>query len=555
MIRRFWFPFAFACAIGVFLLMTNNVVAFANGGSCDPWYFFGRFFNGDQLATLSQSRESSRLPLFMLGYVLNRVFSGIAADYANFLILFVAASAPVYFATRRLFGITAALIAVIFFSTSPQIISNFSVTFSAPAIAASAIAMLLAVAASTTSSRANRVYLLLAAGFFWAAAIHGHLFSLSFNFAVALYCLDWSRRPFGAFLRELAEKWCLLLGGALLATAFIGLINVVVLHGSFLFFLNQYNAIYTVNIQDYEKPNWYLNGGRGALLLAGIAATAVQWLWVARRGIDAPGIPRYLTALIPFSAILLVQIGYRIAGGLPLQYDYYFAFIMPSLALLVGSLVPHATLNRSLTIAAVAGYLVLSLAGDFGRPDLVIQTLTTFPPSLVLAIVFALLLLWLPRHPTASVLAALLLCGGLNATIRPEGMGSGVWYSGDFRDGYSRLHTGMAFLSRFRFTTMPKFWLSAGTWEMLAYPRSFDYCWVDTALPAFQTPKDPNYNPNMEKFAAGDELVMIPKDAAAYTGAEHTLATRGLRFDELGRHDVDFAGTSYLIVLGTLQTR
>lgn len=547
-------PVMLTLAVGIALCAANSNLPFANGGNCDPWYFFGRFFNADQLATLSQSRESSRLPLFIVGYIATRLFGGVSADYVNFFVLFVAAALAVYYATKRLFGLTAAVAATIFFTTNPQIVGNFSVDFSAPAVTFSALAMALAIAASTMQAGTKRVAALLAAGFFWGTAIHGHLFSLSFNFAVTLYCLDWKRRPVVSFLRDAIVRWVLLLIGAVLATVFFGLINLLILHGNFLFFMNQYNAIYTVNISDYEKPLWFFLGGRGALLLVGLGATVVQWVWVLRRGFGAPEVRAFLTALIPYTAIELMQAGYRLAGGLPLQYDYYFVFIMPSLALLIGSIVGRARLGRTLSVVALIVFLAGSLAGDFGGLDLAWQSTSTFPPNLAIAIVLAVVFIALLRFPRATVLASVVLLIGLNATIRPEKFGLFLWDGSGGRDAYARLRMGMAFISSHRFPVLPKFWINANgpLWETIAYPRSYMQCSVDIALPDFLKPSSPYYAAGTEVFSAGDYLVMIPRDVTDLSKAIERLHARGLTFKEMGRRNIASDGIDYLIVVGKL---
>ncbi len=72
------------------------------------------------------------------------------------------------------------------------------------------------------------------------------------------------------------------LGGAVVATVFFGAVTALVYHGSFWFFIDQYNAIASVNTIDYIKPNWYLLGGRGAFVLLGFAINVAQLLWLRR---------------------------------------------------------------------------------------------------------------------------------------------------------------------------------------------------------------------------------------------------------------------------------
>jgi hypothetical protein len=547
-------PLTLCTAIAAFFILTNQSIPFANGGNCDPWYFFGRFFLADQVPMLGSTRTGSRIPAAIIGVVTTRLFRGVTADYANFLILFVSAGAAVYFAAKRLFGVYAAIFATIFFATEPLNIGNFSVTFSAPTVAYSAIAMALAVTASTMTSGIRRAAVLLTAGFFWASAIHGHLYSLSYNFIVTLYCLDWgTRQPIVRFLRDAMGKWILLMSGALIATIFFGLINHFLFHGSFFFFEKQYDDIFTVLVAPYVKPNWYFVAGRGALLLLGAAVFVVQGVRILRSGLAATD-RGVLTALIPFGVLELAQIAYTIHGGITLQYDYYFVWLLAPLALLVASLVRHVPLTRRLT-TVLCVFLAACLLADFGRFDVIWQGVTEFPPSLAIAVLIIPALFWLSKYPTPALLVIVLLLAGLNGTIRPEKFGAPLWDPGNGRDVYSRLRTGMEFISSYRFEKEPKFWLNTTgpMWETIAYPRSYNYCLIDTVLPNFLPTTDPNYTHDSETFAAGDYLVMVPHDADALAKALKTLSKRGLRFQEIARKTVSEYGLDYLIVIGRLR--
>ncbi len=552
LIENLLLPIALAGAIALFLVLTNKNIPFANGGNCDPWRYFGHFFIGDQLAMLGPTRAGARLPTILIGYLSTQLFKGVLADYVNFFVLFVSATVAVYLAAKRLFGLLPALVAAIFFATDPLVIGNYSVTYTSPAFTYTMIAIAFAIFAATLAPGGKQTAAVVAAGFFWGTAIHAHLYSLSYNFVIVLYVLDWSLRPIRDVAREIAVKWGLLLAGTVIATLTFCLINALFFHGTFWFFLKQYQDAFTALVGPFEKANWYLTGGRGAVLVAGTAAAAAGF-WLLRRG-TAEGRKELLTALVPFATLELAQIAYTFLGGITLEYDYYFVWLIGPLALLIASLAARVTLRGATAIVAVGVYLIASLAADFGRLDTAWQGFTAFPPSLAVAILLVAVAAWFPRYPKATILAAFLILTLMNATIRPEKIGIAAW-EGNNGDVYRRLRPGLEFISGFRFTTRPKFWLNIDgpMWETIAYPRSYDNaCLVDTALPNFLRPGDSGYNRDSENFAAGDNFVMVPSDAKALSEAVANLKARGLNFQEMGRKSISYQGLAYIIVVGRL---
>ncbi len=550
-------PLILTFGIAAFLLVTNRHIPFANAMNCDPWHYFGRFTLQDQIpAMMGQTRAGSRMPGTLPGFIFTHFLSDLRADYAYFLFLFVLAVGAVYFAAKRLFGTWPAIVAAVFFATQPLIVGNYSVTYTSSAVTYSAIALALAVFASTLGSGTKAILAVLATGFMWGTAVHTHLYSLSYNLVIPLYCVVWTAKPFADYAREVIWKLVLLAAGALIATLFFGAINASFLHGDFFFFIKQYQDAFTALVVEFQKPNWYLLGGRGAILLVGAAACVSQVLWIRGYAPDDIDRSRALTALIPFAALEIAQVGYTIHGGITLQYDYYIVWMLAPLAILLASLVSHVQLDGPALVAVLVGYTVLCLASDFGRSDQLWQAYTPFPPFMFLGVVLALALLLIPMVRMPALLATLLVVALLDATIRPEKIGLAVWEGPSEHDNYLRATQGMAFVSSFHFATRPKFWIDTSGpngWETVAYPRSFDYCVIDGNIPRFDSAASPDYNVGAETFNPKDYLVMTPKDEIALTAALAALKTeRHLSFSEIARKTISFGGFGYLIVIGQL---
>lgn len=549
------FPLGLSIGIGLFLLATNHHIPFANAGNCDPWHYFGRFFIQDQVPMMGPTRAGGRMPGTLPGYLLTRIFHGVQADYANFLLWYVAAIVSVYAAARKLFGVTPAVFAALFFATEPLIVGDYSVTYTAPAVTYCALTIAFAIYAANAQRPSAAVLLTLVTGFFWGTSIHAHLYSLSYSLITPLYCLTWTKKSGAAYVREFVWKFALLAVGAAFATVFFGLVSVLFLHGSFAFWSRQYADAFTALVVEYQKANWYLLGGRAALLILGAAACAVSAITVVRGRFSEASRRNILTALVPFAVLELAQIGYTIHGGITLEYDYYIVWLIAPLSLLLASCVSSAALRPGQKLAAVGIFGVLALAGDFGRLDLLWQGATAIPPSLVLSVLFAILLFFLPREPGRLLLVTLIVVAAIGATTRPEKVGLPVWEGESAHDVYVRAREGMEFVSTFHFPKRPRFWVNtSGTWgwQTIAIPRSYDYCVIDTALPAFLPSTNPAYNADAEAFSPGDYLVMTPKDASDLKLALANLAKRGLRFREMGQRNVWFNGDGYLVVVGRL---
>jgi hypothetical protein len=265
-----------------------------------------------------------------------------------------------------------------------------------------------------------------------------------------------------------------------------------------------------------------------------------------------------LTALVPLAALLAFQLGYAAFGGITLEYDYYYVWMVAPIALALALLVNSVKLDRWSAFAIAATYTAATLGstlvrfGSFGPRDF--ATISLGAVAILLAMI--LVMLWRPRALTLC--GVLLLCAVLSATIRPERMGVQVWQqTSDGSAMYARLREGWEFLRDFPFPKLPKFWISTdhAMSETVSYPRGYRYCLIDTALPKFLPPTSEAYNPVAEAFGDGDYMVMAAPDPEAFAQAKSALQQRGLAFDEQRRKLIDHDGVSYLLIIGRLEAK
>ena len=543
-----------AVVIAAFLLLTNASIPFANGGSCDPWHYFGQYFLAAQPSATLPIRDLARVPEFLIGYLLERAVHGIAVQYLNFLIFFVSAATAIYFAVKRLFGFVPATVALIFFAAQPLVIGNYSLTYTEASVSYSALAIAFAIF-SSAEVRGRRIAYVILSGFFWASAIHAHLESLTVNFIVPLYCINWRNASVASQLRDIAEKGVALLAGGLCATAVFGAINVALFHGQFFFFIKQFQAIFTIQIKSYEKPDWYLHSGRGALILLGLVVTAVQGRYVWRRGTVNAETAAILAAIVPFFVMMTAQLVYTFFfDGLSLEYDYWFVWIIAPLAIALGSLISRVSLPMEKAGPLLTVYCAASLVGTLGRGS------EGWPFVVAAAVPFAVVLLllgalgFINSRPAMALCIVLLCLAAIGATVRPEKYGLYAWTGQNQRDTYERVDQGMEYLAGLHLPKVPKFWTIGygDSWETIAYARSYNYCLFQYLLPELLHAGDENFIADNDNFLPGDYLVLAARNDAQLGIALTKLKQQGRTFERLGSQDISYKQLSYVIVVGVV---
>ncbi len=543
----------------LFLFRTKGLIPFDNDGHCDPWTYYGYFFLGDQHAAIGPSRVDYRLPTIFLGFFLGKFFHTIKFDYLNFLILYIGSSMGVYLSARLLFRREAAFISMIFFATSGIMIGTLSTTYTGPSILLSILAIAFAIASSVMTS--YRFFLLVISGAFWGSAIHAHLYSLTYNFILPLYAMQYFRwrlkSPF-PILKDLATILFFQIVGIILATAFWGALNVIFLHGPFIFFIGQFKLAFNILISDYHIPDWFIRREVGAWLLLGVGLSSGLVFWLSRCSWSPNIHSRFYLALIPLVTLEAAQLAYNIFGGITLQYDYYYIWFLTPLAILLAAIIQISTVNPNLILVYTGIFALVCILSTL-HTHIVLQPTSTYP-AMLFALLGGLVALTFSFDSkgqfTLPIFLVLLVLMG--SEIRPERMGVNVWDLPKVNGAatYDRIHAGIRFLSHFHFPKRPKFWISVDSkyqmWETIAYPRMYMYCPVDSLLPKFVPRSSPDWSDSMD-FEANDFLVMVAPNDVLNTEAEANIRhTLGLRVKELQRSWISQNGVSYLISINFL---
>jgi len=525
-------------------------VPFANDGHCDPWYTFGLFYIEPQATHwLPLARQVGRLAEIAPGYALTHMLPGISADYALFYIYYTASVASVYYLTWLLISPRLAIVGAAVFATSPIVLADYSITLDTPALLYNCLSFL-AIAAATRSVRLGQHLLLLfVSGAALGFAVNAHLAILPFacaNYVTYLIYMLLERRRRLIFLSVVSAAI-----GALTSTAALGVANVLFFGGAFMQVLNQLAWVGEVskhNADLYWDSTWFLKTPDAALLCLMLVITTISMFRLrAAKVVTGEALSRVTALSGGVFSLICALLLYDRVGGVFLQYDYYFEFLIPYLALTV--VLPlqlfsfddlRWTLPCSLTFLFVC--VAAASVPVQGAPWLYQEPQSMYL-ALLLTLIIALLILLSRRFEAASILSPAFYLGalaGLTLIVRPNYFGQQLWTadSGPIdRDSYARIRQGLTFLSSMHFAKHPKFWVdtSDGRAETIAFPRSYLQCqfnpfprvdprwWFSEDRPTFGIP----VTIGEHRFLPGDNVVVV--------SAQHNIASVARKsFDTLG---------------------
>jgi hypothetical protein len=551
--------------IGPLLVLLLPSIPFQNGRQCDPWYIFGLFYTlPDAMHWYTGYRQIARLPAVIPGFVATHLFDGVLADYALFTLYYLVSLIFLYKAMRWLFSRPIALLGTIFYAAHPLILGNYSITYTAPAVVYNIVCLYFIARAITAESLQQKQFMILASGIAVGTAIHAHLAIASFAFAnyVIYAAYEYFSRKHSIFgwLRRMLLSGISTFVGLMIVTVVLGAINAITFHVSFFTIFNQLAAIpfETINVAtNYWRPDWYLSGPKVGLFMLGALVATLNLVrtrinhHVLGEGNDL----QHRLAAISFGILVLVgaQILYNQLGGVFMQYDHYYVFFVPYLALILFSTLTFEegrVRYPIITLFLVGSLIAASIRNDvfpwlyLPRTEAYASAIMTIIVASAYAIVSfskrtASPLLW-----TTLYLATLV---AMTAIVRPEQMGRGIWQRQERladRNAYARTREGLKLIGRLGLATPPKFWINEdeGYGELIAYPRSYLACAVsqfpqlDASLPR-------------QRFLPGDNVIVVAHLDDLASKARKAFATLGLAVEQTTQSVIDFHGRRYEMVV------
>jgi hypothetical protein len=551
------------------MMYIHPSIPFANSGNCDPWYIFGMFYTfPSALHWFPTAYQVSRLTEILPGYFLTRLLPNITADYGLFLLEYSISIVLFYGAVRRLLTPQIAIFSSLFLALNPLMLGSYSATLDAPAIMCDIVNLYFVAAAMDCSRPRLRRALLFASGIAFALALDAYvaIAILALGNYVLFYTYIFARAS-----KEPLERVRLILvsllfaaGGAFATLLVLGFI-VVAFHGRFDEAFIQFSYLLTIfaNFHKvgsggavYWQSTWYEQGAiTGMLALA--SATAILNLVRLRKANLENGDDFRKKLLAVSVGVLFVEaalLAANSAGFVLLQYDYYYVFFVPYLALVIFSPLVFITPlpGKTLPIFAIAfsaaGLVATSitnarLPGLFAGASQSQLSLMT----VVFVIPIFAAVVWQKRQ---VALLTIVILGSLTVLVqRPVQIGITMWTETRAQEQmeaarYARIRQGLVYLHSLHFSSAPSvFWLDPNPdfgAELVAFPRSYLQCsfWSFPSHPAGAAP-----------LSTGEDIVVVASLDHLLQRATAALADLKARAQLASRYEIDYGGVRYEILV------
>jgi hypothetical protein len=320
------------------LLAVNPNWPFANGGNCDPWFYYGFFTNYPQLYQVRPHYDGERLPVILPGYLFHQLFSPTVATVLLHVTFFYIAIFSLFYTLKQLHDQRTALLTTLLLSCHSFFVGamgwdygdGFGIAYYLLAIAL----LIRSVTAAWPSVWIGLCGMVSAALFYtyplWL------IFLPFFPLYYALPVRASGRRPLWSAI--LVFGACFAMGFAGL-TAFFSLLNHWV-GGSYNFYRYSLKTMFAVS----ELPTWHNTDFRWLstatwdvfpLILFLAAVLYILVVYLAKK--ERPGIitwlflANFIWCFLAFSYLTFVK-GRRI-----LEFDYYASSLLPLMFLVIGS--------------------------------------------------------------------------------------------------------------------------------------------------------------------------------------------------------------------------
>jgi len=433
----------------VLVLARNTNPIFSSLGYLDPWVYYGFFRNFllFQRDLFPGTYYGSRLSWIVPGYLINRIFPPLAANYVLHLAVFYVALFSLYFILAKTLDRATALLTAIVFGLNPYL--WVAVGGDYPDGASIAFCLLTLALLTHAAYKPSAVIAIALAGISSAALVYCNITWTVLLPAFAVYYLVLARAQPGSSQMSNLGRLCLWgVLGAVALTVVLGAVNYE-LDGPFWF--------YEPSVQFVMK---------GASLVAEYKSPDLQWIWHAKWLLfpavlllsSLLSIPHFIrdaanerrtaflmTGMLVFTAAFFVTA--ELTGRALIEVHYYASMLLP-FAFLAGGAnllrLPEewSVSRKSLFCASTCVVFPVVFWDPAGRVWSVEKKLG-LPLVLALTVIAILWRTWQPR--AASALAFLLLTFGALAIA--SFMWLQQWPTGtELRDGFLRINQSLSYI-------------------------------------------------------------------------------------------------------------
>ena len=508
-------PYFVLMALPFLLLAVNISWILTYPNTVDGWVYFGFFENPrSYLHAFGGTYYGTRLSWILPGAVVHQLLPDLPANFVLHIGLYCLGLLAIHSTLKRTAGERAALVTAILLGTYSYYLYSIGWNY---VDGAGIVYYAMAIVAITHAARWPRLRILtVAAGIAFAAAVHTNILWLALGLPFVDYAVRLRRR---GTVAALALDAVALIGGIVLCTAVLGLINVW-LGSGFLFFRPSFAFAASTVLQPsaYHSPGWLL-GARWLIFPLAVFISAAVW---RARGIADP-IARAFVDHFLLACVVFVLL--QMAGRPVLERTFSSSYLMPGMALAAGALLaaPLGRLSGSQYSAIVIAALVCCV-GAYSSPlaSGLYRVLWPFP-FLALALLLVAIGL-VARWPRPPAVVGLLL----SVSLVTVGTADGLAF--DFSGRPTRLDSFQAILQATDVlddldpTVSARFWYSeksqlSGVYEAVSSTRLWGYRLVGTRFPSL-------WNPIILRdttVRAGERVVILSEDPKPLELAAPTL--------------------------------
>jgi hypothetical protein len=535
----------------IILLLDSNVF-FSKAGWLDSWYYYSYFRHLSEFKKVlfPDTYYGSRMSWILPGYLVNRIFSPLAANYILHLGTYYTGAVSLYVILKTFYSRASASLAVTTFTCNPYLWSAVGTDY-VDGFGISGYLLALATLAGIGSADRSRLRLSLA-GAACAAVIYTNTVWLLFSPALLFFYIL-LRRPKGrANVFKALIQFTIWFGtGAAALTLVLGIFNYSI-DGNFWFYLP--SVLFTLHNAGRAQPwhsatyEWVKHANW--LIYAAVMILAVIARWLRGAATGKPDTPAAAFFRWHFFSLTLIFVLLELKGMYMLEWAFYASYLIPATFLVAGSaLLDIDKENKPFLIVTAAAFILVLPWTGAAVP--VWAALSNISPPLLFSVATGAILLRAVLPGNRLGLAACLIGFALlNFYIRGV-----TGQSGDQADrphgaseAFVRMTTSVDAIDQERSGGQVLFWYDTKDPHLDEFDsiNSFflwGYTWIGRAFPAI----DPVAN---ERVTPGRMIAVLSSkgdSGALMNQANLALKPRGLAVTLRARREVEYANVHYSI--------
>ena len=525
-------------------------IPYANGGSCDSWYYYSLIISPQSGSMLAEGTRFISRPLYFAPvHLLKELLPGLDPNMASYLVFFPLAVSALYLGLRAYFAPTTSLAATVLVGSAPLLINMASETYvpmGAAAYANCTLASLMWTGRVAGARPAAHLVTAFLAGAFFIFAANANMMAIEFDSFYVLFALP---LPLLAGINGLSRATISLVvraAGAFLTGAAAAIVFTMALsHFLKLGFSTPFKQVIEAiaGIDQSRDAGWRHDTVAFALIGTIVLLCALACYRVRGRTDILAGRVR-LIAVVAVGTCLFHLISFSAFGNMSLAFDWWYFLLLPCVALaLCAALTELIEAGQKPAIAALVGTI---LAANVALSQFRELKLFLFGDSQLVSYaivaVLAALVFWRRKRANVAVLLALtvLVLQAANGSITHQHYFRALE---DERNLAQATERAVDFIVAHT-PDKPVVWIADADNHRLDLSifRSLIRCTFERSFPAKLPDPEIHWQAALEP---GRTLLVIDGNASPQTAIQAALAVHGLALDvSASRHIALAAGTA-----------